>query len=210
MTWGRRFVGAVAVASLFAVPTLSSSVSAASPSKIPAGKTRSKSGPKGKSVSKGKEPSSEAPVPGSKVAVFPFAGDDGETIHRQVLHVLRAKGMKPNTGLKPMFDTPEQYRETAATLGLAAYVDGEVTVDGGEASATIHLRSGASGLRLWSGTFTGERRQLANDVGKRLWEDWSAALGKACADAAKPRKPDREPMRINAGTPLTDRPAGSE
>ena len=107
-------------------------------------------------------------MPGSKVAVFPFAGDDGETIHRQVLHVLRAKGMKPNTGLKPMFDTPEQYRETAATLGLAAYVDGEVTVDGGEASATIHLRSGASGLRLWSGTFTGERRQLANDVGKRL------------------------------------------
>jgi hypothetical protein len=177
----------------------------------PKDKAHAKAGGKTKTAAKAKDepPDDPAPVPGSKLAVFPFTGDGGEAVQRQVLHVLRSKGMKPNTSLRPMFDTAEQYRETATTLGLVAYVDGEAAADGSEASATIHLRSGTTGLRLWSATFTGERRQLPNDVGKRLWDAWSAALGKACADAAKPRKADREPMRINAGTPLTDPPAGA-
>jgi hypothetical protein len=174
------------------------------------GKAGDKTGGKAKAAAKANDPPDEpVPVPGSKLAVFPFTGDDGGAIQRQVLHVLRSKGMKPNTTLRPMFDTAEQYRETATTLGLVAYVDGEVAADGTEGSATVHLRSGATGLRLWSMTFAGDRRQLPNDIGKRLWDAWSPALGKACADAAKPRKPDREPMRINAGTPLADPPAGN-
>jgi hypothetical protein len=141
--------------------------------------------------------------------VFAFSGDDAEPVRRQVLHLLKAKGLKANISLRP-FDSPEQYRETAVALGLVAYVDGEVTVDGAEASTTIFIRNGASGLRTASATFAGDRRQLPADVGKGLWDQVSAALGRACADAAKPRKPDREPMRINAGTPLADRPADAD
>jgi hypothetical protein len=179
----------------------------------PAGKTAPRAKASAKTSAKAKDaPKDEAPVPtpGAKLAVFPFTGDDGDAVRRQVLHLLRAKGLKPNTTLRAMFDTPEQYRETAAALGLVAYVDGEVTVDAGEASATIFVRSGANGLRIWSATFSGERRQLASDLGKALWDQWSPALGRACADAAKPRPGAREPMRINAGTPLADSPPDGE
>ena len=141
--------------------------------------------------------------------MFAFSGDDVEPVRRQVLHLLKAKGLKANISLRP-FDSPEQYRETAVALGLVAYVDGEVTVDGNEASTTVFIRSGATGLRTASATFSGDRRQLPADVGKGLWDQVSAALGRACADAAKPRKPEREPMRINAGTPIADRPPESD
>ena len=41
--------------------------------------------------------------------------------------------------------------------------------------------------------------------------EWlSAELDRAFADNAKPRRVDREPMRINAGTPLTDGPAETD
>jgi hypothetical protein len=176
-------------------------------------KPAAKAAPKGKVSVKAKEPPKDdvpVPTPGAKLAVFPFAGDDGEAVRKQVLRVLRAKGLKPNTTLRPMFDSPEQYRETAGALGLVAYIDGEVAVDAGEASATIFLRSGSTGLRIWSATFSGDRRQMPADLGKGLWDQWSPALGRACADAAKPRKPEREPMRINAGTPLADSPPGGE
>ena len=182
--------------------------------------TASKS-PKGKATAKAKDGCKDrdkdkdaddtpAPTPGAKLAVFPFAGDDGDAVRQKVLHLLRAKGMKPNTTLRAMFDTPEQYRETAGALGLVGFVDGEVSVDAGEASATIFLRSGASGLRTWSATFSGDRRQVASDLAKTLWDQWSPALGRACADAVKPRPGAREPMRINAGTPLADSPRDGE
>jgi hypothetical protein len=173
-------------------------------------KGKSKPAPKGKSAGPAKDPTGDAapvPIPGTTVAVFPFTGVDSTPIRGQVMSVLRKNRIKSNTSLKPMFDSPEQFRETAAALGLVGYVDGDVEGDAGQASATIHLRSGATGLPIWSATYTGDRRQVPTDIAKRLWDEWSAALGKACADAAKPRK-DREPMRINAGTPLADPPAG--
>jgi hypothetical protein len=149
------------------------------------------------------------PVAGAKLAVFAFSGDDAEPVRRQVLHVLRSKGLKLMTSLRPV-DSAEQYREMAVTLSLAAYVDGEVEIDGAEASATIFIRSGSTGLRVASVTVSGARRQLPADLGKQLWEQVGAALGHACADAAKPRKPEHEPMRIEAGTPLTNGPSEAD
>jgi hypothetical protein len=152
----------------------------------------------------------EEPIvtPGSKVATFAFTNDPGESIRKQVHHVLKSKGLKIDTSLRALFDKGEQFRETASALGLVAYVDGEVEIDGHSGSATIFLRDGASGLRLWSTTFTAPRQQLASAVGKQLWEQMSPALARACAAmAAKPANAERAPLRIDAGTPLADNPS---
>jgi hypothetical protein len=113
------------------------------------------------------------------------------------------------TNLRPL-DSAEQYREMAATLNLVAYLDGEYVGDGDQASATVYIRSGVTGLRSTSTTFSGERRSLATEVGKGLWERISGDLSRLCVDAAKPRKVERAPLRIEAGTPLENRPADGE
>src|SRR5450631_1252207 len=149
-------------------------------------------------------PKEETPiiVAGGKVAMFTFTGDDAEPIRRQVMHLLKSKGMKIMTSLRPV-DSAEQYREMSVTLNLVAYIDGEVTIDGNDGSATIYVRNGATGMRTASGTVAADRHRLAASLGKELWERLGPALSQACTDAAKPRKVGREPMRINAGTPLT-------
>jgi len=150
-------------------------------------------------------PKEEPPivVAGSKVALLSFSGDDAEPVRRQVMHLLKSKGIKVVTNLRPV-DSAEQYREMAVTLNLAAYIDGEVTIEGNDGSATVFIRNGANGMRTASATFAADRHQLAAGFGgKEMWEKIGPALGQACSDAAKPRKGGREPMRINAGTPLT-------
>jgi hypothetical protein len=167
----------------------------------PHGKSRSKAKPVAKECPAPKE---EAPivVAGGKVAMFAFTGDDAEPIRRQVMHLLKSKGMKILPSLRPV-DSAEQYREMSVALNLVAYIDGEVTIDGNDGSATIYVRNGATGMRTASATVAADRHQLAASLGKELWERLGPALSQACADAAKPRKVGREPMRINAGTPLT-------
>ncbi len=144
-------------------------------------------------------------APGAKVAVMGFAGDGAESVRRQVLRVLRAKGLKVNAGLRPV-DSAEQYREMASALNLVAYVHGEVSGDGDDESATIHVRGGRTGLRIASATFSGGRRELPGNVGRELWPQMGSAFARACTDAAKPRKNERGPMRINAGTRIEDTP----
>lgn len=146
------------------------------------------------------------PPPQGKVVVFAFTGDGAQHVQRQVVSALRAKGMKVVTDLRPV-DSPEQFREMAVTLNLVAYVDGEYASDGDHASATVHLRSGVTGLRAMSTTFAGERRTLPGEVGKTMWERINPDLAKLCVEAAKPRKAERAPLRIEAGTPLESRPA---
>ena len=167
-----------------------------------AARTKAKPKPAAKCVAPKEEPPLAPVAPGAKVAVFSFAGDDAEPFRKQIMHLFKSKGLKLMTSLRPV-DSAEQYREMAATLNLVAYVDGEVAVDGGEASATVFVRSGATGLRTASATFAGDRHQVGASLGKEMWDKLAPALGQACADASKPRKAGREPMRINAGTPLT-------
>jgi hypothetical protein len=187
-------------AALLSVAVLSGSAAAAASRRAGAhAKTKSRAAPKCVAAPK-EEPIS---VAGAKVAMFAFSGDDAEPVRRQLQHVFRAKGIKINTALRPV-DSAEQYREMAVTLNLTAYIDGEVELDGAEESVTIFVRSGTTGLRIASATFSGDRHLLATNVGKELWEQIGPALGRTFADAAKPRKLEHEPMRINAGTPLTD------
>jgi hypothetical protein len=146
------------------------------------------------------------PAPQGKFAVFTFAGEGGHRVQQQVISSLRAKGLKVITNLRPV-DSAEQYREMAVTLNLVAYLDGEYVGEGDQASATVYVRSGVTGLRAVSTTFAGERRTLPTEIAKGLWDRISPDLSKLCADAAKPRKAERAPLRIEAGTPLENRPA---
>jgi hypothetical protein len=146
------------------------------------------------------------PPPQGKFAVFTFGGEGGHLVQRQVINSLRAKGLKVITNLRPV-DSAEQYREMAVTLNLVAYFDGEYVGEGDQASATVYVRSGVTGLRAVSTTFAGERRTLPAEVGKGLWDRISPDLSRLCVEAAKPRKAERAPLRIEAGTPLENRPA---
>ncbi len=171
------------------------------------GKAPAKKLPKGcPAVKPEPPPAAVVPVAGAKVAVLAFSGDDAEPVRRQIMHVLRGKGMKTMTGLRPV-DSPEQFREMSATLNLVAYVDGEVAVDGTTVSATVFLRNGSSGMRTASATFAGDRRSLGTAIAKDLWGRIGPAMGDAVADAAKPHKNLRAPMRLNAGSPLTNQEA---
>lgn len=144
------------------------------------------------------------PPPQGKVVVFTFAGEGGHAVQQRVINALRAKGLKVITNLRPV-DSAEQYREMAVTLNLVGYFDGEFAAEGDQASATVYLRSGVTGMRSASTTFAGDKRTLAAEVGKGLWDRLSPDLSQLCVDAAKPRKAERAPLRIEAGTPLPNR-----
>jgi hypothetical protein len=144
---------------------------------------------------------SDGPSVNGKVAVFGFKGDGAARVQQVVVTTLRTRGLHVTTSLRPV-DSAEQYREMAATLRLAAYIDGTVGDAGSKAQATVNVRSGVTGRRIASVRFSGERSALPADVGNGLWPRTGSQLTRLCAEAAKPHKGPRRAMRINAGTPL--------
>ena len=166
----------------------------APPPPPPAQKTASASASAG---GKSKTKSDGPPVSG-KVAVFGFTGDGAARVQQVVVSTLRTRGLQVTTGLRPV-DSADQYREMAAALRLAAYIDGSVGGDGSQ--ATVNVRSGMTGRRIASVRFSGERSALASDVGNGLWPRTGSQLARLCAEAAK-RKGGGKAMRINAGTPV--------
>ena len=148
-----------------------------------------------------KAKSGAGPAVSGKVAVFGFTGDGAARVQQVVVSTLRTRGLQVTTSLRPV-DSAEQFREMAATLRLAAYIEGTVGGDGAQGQATVHVRSGVTGRRIASVRFAGERSALAADVGNGLWPRTGSQLTRLCAEAAKPRKGPRRAMHINAGTPL--------
>jgi hypothetical protein len=144
---------------------------------------------------------SDGPSVNGKVAVFGFTGEGAGRVQQAVVSTLRTRGLQVTTSLRPV-DSAEQYSEMAATLRLAAYIDGTVGGDGTQGHATVLVRSGMTGRRVASVRFSGERNALASDVGNGLWPRTGSQLARLCAEAAKPRKGGRKAMRINAGTPI--------
>jgi hypothetical protein len=141
----------------------------------------------------------EGPAVKGKVAVFGFTGDGAARVQQVVVSTLRTRGLQVTTSLRPV-DSAAQYREMAATLQLAAYIDGTVGGEGSQRQATVHVRSGVTGQRIASVRFSGERGALAADVGNGLWPRTGSQLTRLCTAAAKPRKRGRGVLRINAGT----------
>ena len=71
---------------------------------------------------------------------------------------------------------------------------------------TIQVRNGYSGRKVAVATFRETNLHLRAEVEEKLWTKVGPAIARACVDADKPRKKDRAPMVIEAGTPL-DSPA---
>lgn len=157
--------------------------------------------PASASAGAGSKAKSSGPNVSGKVAVFGFTGDGAARVQQVVVSTLRTRGLQVTTALRPV-DSAEQYREMAATLRLAAYIDGTVGGDGSQGHATVLVRSGVTGRRVASVRFSGERSALATDVGNGLWPRTGPQLARLCAEASKPRKGARKAMRINAGTPI--------
>jgi len=150
----------------------------------------------------GKSKGEGGPRVSGKIVVFGFTGDGAGRVQQVVISTLRSRGMQVQTNLRPV-DSAEQYREMAATLQLAAYIEGDVS---GDKRATVHLRSGTTGRRIASVRFSGERNGLPADVSSGLWPKTGSKLARLCAEASKPRKRGKGPMRIDAGTPLETTP----
>ena len=137
-----------------------------------------------------------------KVAVFAFSGEDTYSVRDHVIQALTDRGMKVETALPPV-DTAEQYRDMGAVMDVAAYVHGHVKeMPADHAVATIVIRSGVTGKKLTTATFTGYRRGLPYDVEEKLWQRLGPAFRRACVEATKPRPHHNKPMVIEAGTPL--------
>jgi hypothetical protein len=146
-------------------------------------------------------PEKEGAHPKGKVAVFVFKGDDiYEPVRAAVVRLLRAKGLNVTATLRPV-DSAAQYREMSYTLNLGVFVEGEMTGEGARQSAVIHLRSGLSGQRIATAKFSGPTRDIVGAVGRTLWPRVGGPMMRACSSASRPRRREREPLRIEAGTP---------
>jgi hypothetical protein len=140
-----------------------------------------------------------------KVAIFPLKWDDDRTIYVQLERILRAKGLEVVNGVRPV-DTAEQYRELATAMGLAAFVGGDYWEKEDRARVTIQIRSGYTGRKVAEGTFKETPLHMHNEVEEKLWGKVGSALVRACVDANRPRKKGRNPLMIEAGTPLEASP----
>ncbi len=139
-----------------------------------------------------------------KVAVFVFRGDDVyEPVRAAVVRLLRTKGLNVTATLRPV-DSAVQYREMSYALNLAVFVEGEMSGEGARQSMVIHLRSGLTGQRIASAKFSGPTPQIVGAVGRTLWPRVGGALMRACSSASRPRRREREPLRIEAGTAMDE------
>jgi hypothetical protein len=140
--------------------------------------------------------------PRGKVAVFVFTGDDVyQPVRAAVVRTLRRRRLNVTATLKPV-ESAVEYREMSYALNLQVYVEGEVSGEGARQSALIRLYSGVTGRRIASARFTGPTEKIVGDVGRTLWTRLGPTITRACSAVSHPRKLEREPLRIDAGTPL--------
>ena len=139
-----------------------------------------------------------------KVALFPVRYDEDNGFSAQIERLLRAHGLEIANDVRRV-DTAEQFRELSTALGFAAYVDGEFNEGPTRSRLTIVVRNGYTGKKVAMTTFRETKLHLRAEVEDNLWTKVGPAIARACADAAKPRKRDRDPMMIEAGTPLADK-----
>jgi hypothetical protein len=139
-----------------------------------------------------------------KVAVFVIQGDDVyQPVREAVVRSLRRKGLDVTAALRPV-DSPAQYREMSSTLKVAAYVDGEVTGEGAHHNAHIRIRSGVTGQHVAVANFSGPTPKMVGGITRSLWNKVGSATMRACSATAHSHRREREPLRIEAGTPLDD------
>ncbi|HXU06681.1 MAG TPA: hypothetical protein VN903_37250 [Polyangia bacterium] len=139
-----------------------------------------------------------------KVALFPVRYDEDNGFSAQIERLLRAHGLNVATDVRRV-DTSEQFRELSTALGFAAYVDGELNDGPSRSKLTIVVRNGYTGKKVAVAAFRETKLHIRAEVEDNLWTKIGPAIARACTDASKPRKRDRDPLMIEAGTPLADR-----
>jgi hypothetical protein len=145
-----------------------------------------------------------------KIAVFVFKGDDVyQPTRAAVVQLLRRRGFNVTTTLRPA-DSAAQYRDLSVAANLAVFVEGEVSGEGDRQSALLRFYGGVTGHRIASARFSGSTEKLVADLRHALWTRVGPAITRACSSAARPRRLEREPLHIEAGTPLDDTPGPSE
>jgi len=134
-----------------------------------------------------------------KVAVFVFKGDDVyEPIRAAVVRTLRRRGLNVTATLRPV-ESAAQFREMSIAVDLGAFIEGEVIGEGARQKAHIRVRSGLTGLPIASTTFAGPTSKIVGDLNRTLWNRVGAAVVRTCTSAARPRRREAEPLRIEAG-----------
>jgi len=137
-----------------------------------------------------------------KVAVFAFTGDDVyQPVRAAVVRTLRRRHLSVTASLKPV-ESAVEYREMSYALNLQIFVEGEVSGEGARQSALIRLYSGVTGRRIASVRFNGPTEKIVGDVGRTLWTRLGPIITRACSTVSHPRKLEREPLHIDAGTPI--------
>lgn len=136
-----------------------------------------------------------------KVAVFVFRGDDVyQPVRAAVVRVLRRRGLNVTVTLKPA-DSAVEYREMSTALSLAVYVEGEMKGEGARQSAVVRLVSGLSGRRISSMRFSGPTPEIVDAIGRTFWTRMGPTVQRACTSVSRPRRQEREPLHIEAGSP---------
>ena len=135
-----------------------------------------------------------------KVAVFVFAGDDVyEPIRAAVVRTLRQRGLNVTATLRPV-ESAAQFREMSVALDLAVFIEGELVGEGARQSARIRVRSGLTGQTIATTTFAGPTPKIVGQMNRSLWNRVGPAVMRTCASAARPRRREAEPLRIEAGS----------
>jgi hypothetical protein len=143
-----------------------------------------------------------------KIAVFTFEGDDlYQPVRAAVVKLLRRRELNVTATLRPV-DSAAQYRELSQALNLAIYVEGDMRGEGARQSAVIRLRSGMSGQHIATARFVGPTTKIVGDVNRTLWTRLGPTVMRSCSSVTKPRTREREPLRIDAGSPMDSRIAG--
>lgn len=136
-----------------------------------------------------------------KAAVFVIRGDEYyQPVRAAVVKTLRRRGLNVTATLRPV-DSAAQFREMSQTLQLGVFIDGELRGDGAKQTARIRLRSGVSGRTIATAMFTGPTRKIVDDVNHKLWGRMGGAITRSCSSAARQRRPELAPLRIEAGSP---------
>ncbi len=133
------------------------------------------------------------PPPKGKVAVLAFDGDGANPLRARVVRLLRAKGLKVITSLRPV-DTPEQYREMADTLALVAFLDGEASEDWRSGQ-----RDGARAQRPYRDCASPPRRCPASGASCPRQSTKSSGLNwRQLCRASRPTRQNRRKTRTRA------------